>query len=101
KVADGSHSFLKKLEGAERPILMVGQAALARTDGAAGLALAAKAAMTMGAIKPGWNGFNILHHAAARVGGLDIGFVPDDEGLDVEGMLDETLARNVRHTYRL
>ena len=101
KVADGSHSFLKKLEGAERPILMVGQAALARTDGAAVLALAAKAAMTMGAIKPGWNGFNILHHAAARVGGLDIGFVPDDGGLDVEGMLDAASAGKFDVVYLL
>jgi len=101
KVADGSHSFLKKLEGAERPILMVGQAALTRTDGAAVLALAAKAAMTMGAIKPGWNGFNILHHAAARVGGLDIGFVPDDGGLDVEGMLDAASAGKLDVVYLL
>ena len=101
KVADGSHSFLKKLEGAGRPILMVGQAALARTDGAAVLALAAKAAMTMGAIKPGWNGFNILHHAAARVGGLDIGFVPDDGGLDVEGMLDAASAGKLDVVYLL
>ena len=101
KVADGSHSFLKKLEGAERPILMVGQAALARTDGAAVLALAAKAAMTMGAIKPGWNGFNIVHHAAARVGGLDIGFVPDDGGLDVEGMLDAASAGKLDVVYLL
>ena len=101
KVADGSHSFLKKLEGAERPILMVGQAALARTDGAAVLALAAKAAMTMDAIKPGWNGFNILHHAAARVGGLDIGFVPDDGGLDVEGMLDAASAGKLDVVYLL
>ena len=101
KVADGSHSFLKKLEGTEWPILMVGQAALARTDGAAVLALAAKAAMTMGAIKPGWNGFNILHHAAARVGGLDIGFVPDDGGLDVEGMLDAASAGKLDVVYLL
>ena len=101
KVADGSHSFLKKLEGAGRPILMVGQAALARTDGAAVLALSAKAAMTMGAIKPGWNGFNILHHAAARVGGLDIGFVPDDGGLDVEGMLDAASAGKLDVVYLL
>jgi len=101
KVADGSHSFLKKLEGAERPILMVGQAALARTDGAAVLALSAKAAMTMGAIKPGWNGFNILHHAAARVGGLDIGFVPHDGGLDVEGMLDAASAGKLDVVYLL
>ena len=101
KVADGSHSFLKKLEGAGRPILMVGQAALARMDGAAVLALAAKAAMTMGAIKPGWNGFNILHHAAARVGGLDIGFVPHDGGLDVEGMLDAASAGKLDVVYLL
>ena len=101
KVADGSHSFLKKLEGAGRPILMVGQAALARTDGAAVLALSAKAAMTMGAIKPGWNGFNILHHAAARVGGLDIGFVPHDGGLDVEGMLDAASAGKFDVVYLL
>ena len=101
KVADGSHSFLKKLEGAGRPILMVGQAALARTDGAAVLALSAKAAMTMGAIKPGWNGFNILHHAAARVGGLDIGFVPHDGGLDVEGMLDAASAGKLDVVYLL
>ena len=90
KIADGTHPFLKTLEGAERPMLILGQGALARPDGAAILALAAKAAETMGAIKPAlsWNGFNVLHTAAARVGGLDLGFVPGKDGLDVEGMLD-------------
>ncbi len=90
KIADGSHPFLKKLEGAERPMLILGQGALSQADGAAILALAAKAAETMGAIKPAlnWNGFNILHTAAARVGGLDLGFVPGKGGLDVEAMLD-------------
>jgi len=101
KVADGSHSLLKKLEGAEGPMLIVGQAALARADGAGVLALAAKAAMTMGAIKPGWNGVNILHDAAARVGGLDIGFVPHDGGLDVEGMLDAASAGKLDVVYLL
>ena len=80
KIADGSHAFLKKLEGAERPMLILGQAALARPDGAAVLALAAKAAMQMGAIKPAvsWNGFNVLHDAAGRVAGLDLGLVPGE-----------------------
>jgi NADH-quinone oxidoreductase subunit G len=27
-------------------------------------------------ITPDWNGFNVLHHAAARVGALDVGFIP-------------------------
>jgi NADH-quinone oxidoreductase subunit G len=29
----------------------------------------------------GWNGFALLHNAASRVGGLDIGFVPHDGGV--------------------
>jgi NADH-quinone oxidoreductase subunit G len=88
KIAGGSHPFLKALEGAERPMLIVGQAALARPDGAAVLALAAKAAMKIGAVKPGWNGFNVLHTAAARVAGLDLGFVPGKDGFGVEAMLE-------------
>jgi hypothetical protein len=32
--------------------------------------------------KDDWNGFNVLHTAAARVGGLDIGFVPGEGGKD-------------------
>jgi NADH-quinone oxidoreductase subunit G len=67
----------------ERPIILVGQGALARPDGLAVLALAAKAA-TVAA--PGWNGLAILHTAAARVGGLDLGFVPGQGGLDAVAM---------------
>ncbi len=103
KIADGSHPFLRRLEGAERPMLILGQAALARSDGAAVLALAAKAAMQMGAIKPalGWNGFNVLHTAAARVGGLDLGLVPGKGGLDVEGILSAAGEGEVEVVYLL
>jgi NADH-quinone oxidoreductase subunit G len=64
----------------ERQIWLIGQGALARPDGAAILSMAAKAAVSVGAIKDGWNGFSILHTAAARVGALDIGFVPGERG---------------------
>ena len=70
----------------ERPLVLVGQGALARADGAAVLSLAAKAAQVLGAVKEGWNGFGVLHTAAARVGALDLGFVPGEGGLDVAGM---------------
>jgi NADH-quinone oxidoreductase subunit G len=72
---------------AEKPMFIIGQGALNRPDGAAVLAMAAKAAHSMGVIKDGWNGFNILHSEAALVGALDIGFVPGDGGLDTGGML--------------
>ncbi len=90
KLASGDHAFLDKLKGAERPLVIVGQAAVARPDGEAVLSLAANAALALGAIKPdlGWNGFSVLHTAAARVGGLDLGFVPGEGGADVEAILD-------------
>jgi NADH-quinone oxidoreductase subunit G len=73
----------------ERPMVLVGQGALTRSDGAAVLSLAAKAAEVLGAVKDGWNGFGVLHTAAARVGGLDLGFVPGEGGHDVAHMTRE------------
>jgi NADH-quinone oxidoreductase subunit G len=103
KIADGSHPVLQKLEGAKRPMLILGQGALARPDGDAVLALAAKAAAAIGAPKPelGWNGFNVLHNAAARVGGLDLGFVPGKTGLDVGAMLDAAASGDIEVLYLL
>jgi NADH-quinone oxidoreductase subunit G len=102
-MAEGNHLFLKSLEGLERPMLILGQGAIARPDGAAILALAAKAAEVMGAIKPTlpWNGFNVLHSAAARVGGLDLGFVPGKSGLDVAGMLAAASSGKIDVVYLL
>ena len=65
----------------ERPLVLLGQGALTRADGTAVLAQALKLAQGLGAIKEGWNGFGVLHTAAARVGGLDLGFVPAEGGL--------------------
>ncbi len=50
------------------------------------LSLAAKAALSLGLVKDGWNGFNVLHSAASRVGGLDLGFAPGEGGLDAPAM---------------
>jgi len=87
-VVDGKHSFARTLRDAKTPMVIVGSAAVARADGAAVLAAAAKIALLAGEGKEaGWNGFNVLHTAASRVAGLDIGFVPGEGGLDVAGML--------------
>jgi NADH-quinone oxidoreductase subunit G len=72
---------------AEKPMFIIGQGALNRPDGAAVLSMAAKAALSLGVVKDGWNGFNILHTEAGLVGALDIGFVPGEGGLDTEAML--------------
>jgi NADH-quinone oxidoreductase subunit G len=69
-----------------RQIWLVGQGALTRHDGAAVLSAVAKAAVSTGALTDGWNGFSVLQTAAARAGGLDIGFVPGDGGLTAAAM---------------
>jgi NADH-quinone oxidoreductase subunit G len=73
----------------EKPMFILGSGALAGEGGAAVLALAAKAAASMGLVKDGWNGWNVLHTAASRVGGLDMGFVPGDGGLTAVQMVEK------------
>ncbi len=80
--------FIKALKNAERPMIIIGQGALAREDGAQVLRAAGELAAKVGAVKDGWNGFNVLHTAASRVGALDLGFLPGEGGRDVAAMLD-------------
>jgi NADH-quinone oxidoreductase subunit G len=85
-LAAGKHSFADVLKGAKNPLVLVGAGALARQDGAAILALAAKIAADFGAVKDGWNGFAVLHDTASRVGALDIGFAVGAGGLSAVQM---------------
>ena len=78
---------LDALTKAERPAIIVGGGALAGEGGAAVLNALGALAKKVGVVTEGWNGFNVLHHAASRVGGLDMGFVPANGGLTVAEML--------------
>ena len=86
-IAAGSHPFFEVLKNASKPALILGQGALTRQDGVAILALAKKLADAAGMVKDGRNGFNVLHTAANRVGGLDLGFVPGQGGRDTAGVV--------------
>ncbi|TDQ80545.1 NADH dehydrogenase subunit G [Dongia mobilis] len=87
-LAKGNHSFAEALKNAKAPMIILGQGALARPDGAAILTLARKLAEAANVVRDGWNGFNVLHTAAARVAGLELGFVPQAGGRDVNGILE-------------
>ncbi|OHD02238.1 MAG: NADH-quinone oxidoreductase subunit G [Sphingopyxis sp. RIFCSPHIGHO2_01_FULL_65_24] len=59
------------LKGAERPMLIFGGGALSVPGvHGAGLALA----KAVNAVKDGWNGFNVVHFSAARMGSLMLGY---------------------------
>jgi NADH-quinone oxidoreductase subunit G len=78
-LSEGKGSFAEKWKGAKNPLVIVGPGALAREDGAAVLALA----RSLATVRDDWNGFAVLHTAASRVGGLDLGLVPGEGGRDV------------------
>jgi len=69
------------LTKAERPAIIIGGGALSGENGPAVLNALGALANKIGVIAEGWNGFNVLHSAASRVAGLDMGFVPGEGGL--------------------
>ena len=103
-LGDGPEALLKQsqpgsdayemLKNAKRPLVIVGQGALMRVDGAAVLHAASKLAADTGCYvapvegEEGWNGFSVIHTAAARVGGLDVGFLPGENGRDIHSIVD-------------
>lgn len=101
EVSEGTHEFFDVLKSAERPMLILGQGALSRPDGEAILASARLIAEDTGMVFGEWNGFNVLHTAASRVAGLDLGLVPGDAGRDVAGILDGAASGEIEFVYLL
>jgi len=62
------------LKNAQRPAVIVGGGAMA-VEGVHGAALGLVG--TLGLVKDNWNGFNVLHFSAARMGGLMLGYAAD------------------------
>jgi NADH-quinone oxidoreductase subunit G len=73
-LAKSKSDFVAALKSAKAPAIVVGAGALTRPDSAAVLKAAGALAKTFGMT------WNVLHSAASRVGGLDLGFVPGAGG---------------------
>ncbi len=101
EIVRGDHSFRAALDGAERPMLILGPGAVARHDGAGVLAAARQLAEATGMTDGDWNGFNVLHRAASRVGGLDLGLVPRKGGRDVAGIMAGAASGAIEVVYLL
>jgi NADH-quinone oxidoreductase subunit G len=73
-LAKAPKALADALKSAERPAIIVGGGAL-RYEGVHGAALAFAKKYQL--VREGWNGFNVLHFAAARMGGLMLGYAFD------------------------
>jgi NADH-quinone oxidoreductase subunit G len=100
-IAAGEHPWGEKLGATKNPMLVLGQGALARRDGAQVLAMARAVAERYRLVREDWNGFNVLHRAAARVAGLDLDFVPGPGGSDVDGIIEGCRSGRIEVLYLL
>jgi len=101
RIAEGDDPLAEILTAAKKPMLILGTGALARPDGADIFAAARAIADRYGFVKDGWNGFNVLHHAAARAGALDLGFVPAEGGKALSKILDGCRREEIKLVYLL
>lgn len=78
-------SFAKILKKAKKPAVIVGESVFAHPQAAV---LLNELVKTYSLVREDHNGFNILHHAAGRVGAMDVGFLPASQGMNTRSILN-------------
>ena len=97
KAKDG---FAKRFKAAKKPMIIVGMAAFQREDGLAVHHKLYELAQKFKVVREGWNGFNVLHQAASRVGALELGFVPTKKSdLGFHGMIEAVQKGKIKALY--
>ena len=97
--AASTSKFAKRFKKAKNPVIIVGAAALRGEAGQALLAALGQLAKETNVIHEDHNGFNILHAAASRVGGLDMGFLPGEGGLGTDAILEAAQQGAIKTVY--
>lgn len=95
--AKSRKGFAKVFKAAKNPVIIVGANAVTGKSGAALLKVVGQLAAK--AVRDDWNGFNILHTAASRVAGLDMGFLPRDGAKGTEAILDGAASGEIDTVY--
>ncbi len=93
--------FARKLKSAKRPAIIIGSGVLSHVDASKILNICSDLAKKYNVVSGDWNGWNILHTAASRVGGLDMGFVPGDGGRSTTEILDAAASGAMKTVYLL
>jgi NADH-quinone oxidoreductase subunit G len=86
-ISAGTHDFSQTLRAAKNPMLIIGAAVFIGAEGMALHRLVCDAAVNNNLIRDGWNGFNMIHRAAGRVGAIQTGFVPRNGGKSTRQIL--------------
>jgi len=89
EIKTGNHPFAKVIEKSHNPMVIISEEALSHENGGYILNLVKNMTKSFSLIREGWNGFNILHNKASRVGALDLGIISSNDGLKGYNMTPE------------
>jgi NADH-quinone oxidoreductase subunit G len=101
KIKKDKGAFATFFRKAKNPMIIVGSNVFTRADGEAVHHHLYKVAEELGCVRDDWNGFNVLHRAASRVGALEAGFVPQIGGKDFGGIISGTKDGSIKALYLL
>ncbi len=87
QIADGVHPICTDLKKAKKPMIIFGEHLTTQEDYEAYEYFINKLVNKYNYTSNDWSGYNILHTAASRVGGLDINFVPNKDGMTTNEIL--------------
>ncbi|XP_057501132.1 NADH dehydrogenase [ubiquinone] iron-sulfur protein 1, mitochondrial [Actinidia eriantha] len=79
EIAENRHPFCSALSNAKNPAIIVGAGIFERQDKDAIFSVVESIAKHCNAIRPDWNGLNVLLLNAAQAAALDLGLVPESE----------------------
>lgn len=97
---DTNNFFAKALAQAKRPVIILGQACFTRSDSHSLLQVVQSILTEVPAfIQDGWNGYNLLHTRAGRVGALTVGFTPNESGFDTAEILKGCQSGDIKFVY--
>ncbi|MDC0348870.1 NADH-quinone oxidoreductase subunit NuoG [Alphaproteobacteria bacterium] len=101
EIAEGGHKFSQIFEAAHFPMIILGMMSLEGEDKEALYETSRFIAQKYNLIQDQWNGFNVLHRSAGRIGALEVGFLPTKEGEGVSGMMRMARGRQLKLLYLL
>jgi len=99
--ANSKSKFVKAFKAAKNPMIIIGQGAVTRKDSPQILSAIADLAKVYSVVREDWNGFNVLHTAASRVAGLDMGFLPADGALGTNDIIAAAASGTIKTVYLL
>lgn len=101
EINDSKHEICNELQAAKKPMIIIGNDVTCRGDFETIMYQVNEISKRYNFTDGEWNGINILHQAASRVGALDIDFLPKDKSRNINDIYNDSKNGKLELIYSL